>query len=58
MYSILSGIMFIIIGIALIYHFYKNPVEDNYNASNTKGIVAGAFSIIIGIMLLMGKVHW
>lgn len=58
MYSILSGIAFIIIGIALMYYFYKNPVEDNYNASNTKGIVAGVFSIIIGIMLLMGKVHW
>ena len=35
----------------------KKFVEDNYNASNTKGFIAEIGIIILGILLLLGKAH-
>ena len=34
------------------------PVKDDYLSGNIKGIIAGVGSIIIGIMLLIDKLHW
>jgi hypothetical protein len=56
--NIWLGIICLIVGVFLIYDLFKYPVEDNYNASNTKGFIAAIGIIILGILLLLGKAHW
>jgi hypothetical protein len=58
MINILLGSLFILLGTFILYDFIKNPVEKNYFAANSKGIVGSALLILIGVLLLIGKIHF
>ena len=48
----ITGILFIIAGILMLYYKSKNIVEDDHTALNFKSITSGICAIIFGIYLL------
>jgi uncharacterized membrane protein HdeD (DUF308 family) len=53
----MRGILFILAGIVSIIYMYKNP-NKTFIGQNIGGYIGGFFLILIGVLLIMGKIHW
>ena len=58
MNNIIIGIVLLVLGGFITYDFIKNPVEKNYFAANSKGIVGGILLLLIGLLLVLGKIKF
>jgi len=58
--NILIGLVFLAGGILFLWWSIKNPSTDELDSltSDIKGYIGGIGAIFIGILLLLGKVHW
>lgn len=60
--NILTGSSFIVFGILVIIFTYKQTWDSNTPMFNInrgmKGYLGGVGSIILGIMWILGKMHW
>lgn len=55
--NMFSGIGLILFGIALLYYTYRNP-NSTLSSIDTKGYIGGVGAVILGVLLLLGKIKW
>lgn len=55
--ELIIGVVSIVIGIYLVIHTYRNPNSQLTNI-NFKGFAGGIGLIIVGIMFILGKIHF